>query len=126
MPRTDLPDLSRTELEVLKPLWKHEAMSAREVHDALENGWAYTTTRTMLDRLVAKGHVGKKQVHGMNVYEARVARVRAIASLVRDFARSVLEVEPSRVAPLFLEGDVLSEDEVTELERLLDGKGKGR
>lgn len=120
-----LPELSRTELEVIKPLWKHTAMSARELHDALANGWAYTTTRTMLDRLVAKGHVAKKQLHGINVYEVRISRVHALAALVREFARAVLEIEPSRVAPLFLEGETLSEEEVAELEELLRGKEGG-
>ncbi len=117
--RKPIPDLSRTELEVLKPLWTTKAMSAREVHDALNNGWAYTTTRTMLDRLVAKGHVTRKRVHGLNVFEAKVSRVRAVAGMVRDFAHSVLEVEPSLVVPLFLEGETLSPDEVDELEALL-------
>lgn len=123
MPRkTEIPELSRADVEVLKPLWTNRAMSAREVHDALDNGWAYTTTRTMLDRLVAKGHVARKQVHRINVYEAKVARVRAVAGLVRDFARSVLEIEPSRVVPLFLEGQSLSPAEVDELEALLKEK----
>jgi BlaI family transcriptional regulator, penicillinase repressor len=114
-----LPELSRAELAVLKPLWAHDALSARELHDALDNGWAYTTTRTMLERLVAKGHVGKEQVHGINVYSVRISRVHALAALVRDFARSVLEIEPSRVAPLFLEGEALTEEEVAELEAIL-------
>lgn len=120
MARKDrLPELSRAELAVLKPLWRHPALSARELHDALDNGWAYTTTRTMLDRLVAKGHVSRRLVHGINVYQAGISRVHALAAIVRDFARSVLEIEPSRVAPLFLEGEALSEEEVAELEAIL-------
>jgi predicted transcriptional regulator len=122
----DLPDLSRAEITILKPLWRHDAMSAREVHDSIGNGWAYTTTRTMLDRLVAKGHVARRQVHGINVYEAQVSRVHAIAAMVRDFARSVVEIEPSRVAPLFLESDALTAEEVAELEALLMKKERRR
>jgi predicted transcriptional regulator len=52
-------------------------------------------------------------------YSVRISRVHALAALVRDFARSVLEIEPSRVAPLFLEGEALTEEEVAELEAIL-------
>ena len=120
----EAPELSRADLEVLKPLWKSGVMSAREVHESLSNDWAYTTTRTMLERLVAKGHIARKRAHGINVYTARVARVRALAGIVREFAHSVLEVDPSRVVPLFLEGQTLSTEEVNELERLLKEQEK--
>jgi predicted transcriptional regulator len=126
MPRpAPLPDLTRAEIEVLKPLWSGGPSSAREVHDAVATDWAYTTTRTFLERLVAKGHVTKRRVHGMHVYAARVPRVAALAAAVRAFARSVLEIEPVHVVPLFLKGEALSEDEIEELESLLRKNGGG-
>jgi predicted transcriptional regulator len=49
-----LPDLSDSELDVMRALWKGGRLSAREVHDTVspEREWAYSTTRTVLDRMV--------------------------------------------------------------------------
>lgn len=49
----ELPELTDSELEVKKALWRGGARSAREVHDS--------TTRTTLDRMVDKGLVGAAQ-----------------------------------------------------------------
>lgn len=111
-----------TELEVLKLLWRDGRLSAREVHDRLGDvqGWAYSTTRTVLDRMVAKKFLSRRAFHGLNLYQTRVSRVRAIASMVRAFAERVAEVEPTAVVPLFAESNALTPEEVEDLAALLE------
>ena len=48
---------SDLELEVLKAFWRGGAMSAREAQTVIEPelGWSASTTRTVLERMVAKG-----------------------------------------------------------------------
>jgi predicted transcriptional regulator len=115
-----------TELEVLKLLWREEQLSAREVHERLAavQGWAYSTTRTVLDRMVAKKLLRRRVFHGLNLYEPRLSRVRAIASMVRAFAEKVAEVHPAAVVPLFAESDALTPEEVEELAALLEDAGR--
>ena len=119
--RRDLPELTDSELEVMKTLWRAGPQSAREVHDALAErvGWAYTTTRTTLDRMVDKGHVERSSHHGLYVYRPELTRPVGLAGLVRRLAGRVLEVEPSRVVSLFGEGLELGAEEVAELEALV-------
>lgn len=114
-------DLSRAELGILKLLWRSGRLSAREIHDALdqETGWAYTTTRTMLDRMVKKGLLERATFHGLYLYTASVGKVSTLARLVREFTERVLELDSVPVATLFAESEMLDEDEVAELERLL-------
>jgi BlaI family transcriptional regulator, penicillinase repressor len=111
-----------TELEVLKLLWREGKLSAREVHDRLAEvqGWAYSTTRTVLDRMAAKRLLHRRAFHGLNLYEARLSRVRAIASMVRGFAERVAEIPPAAVVPLFAESDTLTREELEELAALLE------
>jgi predicted transcriptional regulator len=111
-----------TEFEVLKLLWREGRLSAREVHDRLadEQGWAYSTTRTVLDRMVAKKLLHRRVFHGLNLYDARLSRVRTIAPIVRAFAERVAEVHPAAVVPLFAESDALTPEEVEELAALLE------
>ena len=56
-----LPQLAPAELDVMKVLWTAGGLSAREVHERLaeQTGWAYSTTRTMIERMVKKGLVAR-------------------------------------------------------------------
>ncbi len=116
------PELSKSELEVLKVFWKAGSLSAREAHELLTGrlGWAYTTTRTILDRMVKKRLLGRRDAHGIFVYRATAKKVATLAGLVREFAERVLELDTVPVAALFAGNKVLSEEELRELEALLD------
>jgi BlaI family penicillinase repressor len=114
-------DLTRSELAVLKVLWKRGELSAREVHEGLSGSldWAYSTTRTTLDRMAAKGLLSKRSFHGMYLYQACVSKVAGLAGVVRDLAERVLEVDYAPVVSLFAESNALTPEEVEELSRLL-------
>ena len=123
MPRQNngLPQLTPAELDVMKVLWADGRLSAREVHERLaeRQGWAYSTTRTTMERLVKKDLLGKEAFHGLHLYEPRITRAAGLARMVRDFARQVLETSPVPVASLFAESGTLTAEEIAELESLL-------
>mgnify|MGYP001823467578 FL=1 len=117
-----LPQLTPAELEVMKILWDSDGLSAREVHERLADhmDWAYSTTRTTVERMVRKGLVEKCAFHGLHIYSASVSRARGLARQVRDFANQVLETSPVPVVSLFAESGALSDEELDELQQLLD------
>ncbi len=125
--RSTLPQLAPAELEVMKTLWQTGASSAREIHAriAAQTGWAYSTTRTTIERLVRKGALAKRSLHGLHVYEARISRPQGVARLVRDFARQVLGLSHVPVAQLFSGSEALTPAELAELRALL-GRGPAR
>ena len=128
MPReTELPQLTPAELEVMKVLWSRDGLSAREIHDELGERlqWAYSTTRTTVERMVRKGLVEKSPFHGLHIYRASVSRATGLARLVRDFARDVLESSHVPIVSLFADSGTLSDDELDELRRLLDREENG-
>ena len=118
----DLPQLSPTELEVMKILWEADGLSAREVHQRIGDhmDWAYSTTRTTIERMVRKGLVKKTVFHGLHLYTASVSRASGLARMVRDFARQVLETSHVPVVSLFADSGKLNNDEIVELSQLLD------
>ena len=67
MPHNPLPDPTRAEYEILKVLWKFKEASIREVHDQLHDNrnWAYSTTKTTMDRMTKKGLLEKGHYHGV-------------------------------------------------------------
>ena len=119
-----IPELTKSELAVLKVLWSDGEASAREVHEGLAEGvdWAYSTTRTTLDRMAAKGLLTKRSFHGIYLYAARISKVAGLAGLVRDLANRVLEVDYAPVVSLFAESNHLTPEEVEELSRLLENE----
>ncbi len=117
-----LPQLTPAELEVMKALWLAERLSARELHDrvASRQGWAYSTTRTTVERMVRKGLVAKTSIHGLAVYGPAISRAAGVARLVRDFAAEVLGTGPAPVLALLDRSEALSDADVAELRELLD------
>lgn len=118
----ELPELSRAELDLIRILWSEGQLSARQVHERLgdDYDWAYSTTRTMLDRMVAKGHLKREGFHGVNLFAPVISRPQGLAHLVQDFAKRVLEMDPSTVVALFASGSRLSPSELDELTRLVE------
>lgn len=116
-----IPDLSKAEYDVLRALWRFRQASVREVHDRLEpdTGWAYTTTKTVMDRMVAKGLLERDNLHGAFVYRPLVSRAAGLARFVRFFADRVVERDLGTVLGLFRDSEALSKEELAELERLV-------
>lgn len=123
-PAPQSPALSKTEMEVMKPLWDAGPMAARDVHAALggTSRWTINTVKTLLSRLVAKGAVTYEQIGNSYLYRAAIARERVANSEVSGLLGRLMD---GAVAPLlahFIRDADLSESEIQELRALLDEK----
>ncbi|ESQ82944.1 hypothetical protein AEAC466_15680 [Asticcacaulis sp. AC466] len=110
------------ELKLLRYLWRHCRLSAREIHDAsqTETLWSYSATRKTLDRMVEKDLIRVEMVHGMKTYVATHSKLETLAGLVTAFARDVLESDAPMPAATFANSRLISADEIGELEALLE------
>lgn len=95
-------------------------MSARETQRLAgpELGWAVSTTRTTLERMRAKGLLERRSVHGMAVYAAAQAKVDVVGAVLRR-VRDLLDIKGALPASAFAGSELLSPEEVTELEAML-------
>ena len=117
-----LPDLTTTEFDILRILWKSGKLNVREVHEQLiENyNWAYSTTKTMMDRMVKKGLLARESFHGVFLYMPLISRPTGFARLVSFFSDRVLELDHAAVISLFSRSRALTQEEIKELTRLLN------
>jgi predicted transcriptional regulator len=121
--------LSEAEWQVMNALWKKHPATAREIIARMEtdNGWAYTTVKTMLTRLAVKRAVSEEKRGNTSWYTPLVDQSSARKSALETVFDRVLE---GTVAPLFnflIEERKLSRKEREELIRMLreaDRKGK--
>ena len=89
--------LTDTEWQLMNALWKKYPSTARELTELLPQdvSWAYTTIKTMLTRLVAKGAVSERKRANTSVYTPLIsqkkARRSAIGSLLNQAFDGALE-----------------------------------
>ncbi len=121
--QANLPDLSKTELQILNYLWKSkEGLSVRELHEQIKEtfNWAYSTTKTTMDRMVKKGLLRREDFHGVFLYKAEISKPAGLARLISFFMNDLLEMDQTALVSLFGRSNALSEKEVDELEALLE------
>jgi BlaI family penicillinase repressor len=91
--------INETEWDLLEALWERERATAREIADALSasRGWAYSTVKTLLDRMVGKGLVDARRVGNVWEYTPVVDPVEARRSAWNRFVRAAFSdsLEPA-------------------------------
>ena len=77
--KSSSPEILETEWDLLDALWTAERATAREVAEALaaKRGWAYSTVKTLLDRMVDKQLVSARQVGNVWEYAPAIPRQKA-------------------------------------------------
>lgn len=72
-------EILETEWDILDVLWTAERATAREVTERLapRRGWAYSTVKTLLDRMVDKQLVVARQVGNVWEYSPALPRQKA-------------------------------------------------
>ena len=122
MPRPSSQRLAPAEWKVMKIIWKQKRCTARVVCEAAghEHGWAVSTVKTILRRLVEKGYL-KTTLFG-NCFLYRPARP-ALKSLTRAADTLLENAIEGTVGPLLahmLKKSDLSAEDLAELRSLLD------
>ena len=122
-----LPSPSDTEMEILKRFWRDGDLSARELQDRVAGqlNWTASTTRTVLERMRAKGLLSRRDVHGIAVYSHVHPKVEVLSGLMRRLS-AVLEMDQSLPAAAFSGSQILDADDIAELEAMLNRADAGK
>ena len=76
---------SDAEWKVMEALWERSPATVRDVMDRVSKrtGWAYTTVKTILERLVAKGAIRRRQRDRAGWFDPLVTQRKARRSAVK-------------------------------------------
>jgi len=115
-------NISPKEQLILNILWKNGELSVREVQNQIETktGWAYSTTKTRMDRMAKKGLLERFEFHGVLLYKPMISRSEGLAHWVKFVADGIFETDYSNVVNMFSENIDLSNAEKSELIKLLE------
>jgi predicted transcriptional regulator len=122
------PDLSDAEWKVMNAVWRRRAgATARQVLEsvAAETGWAYSTVKTLLERLVEKGALEASFAGRAARYRPRLARRRALRAAARSLMGRAFGGAAGPLVHFLLRSEKLTAEERDELRRMLDEQGRG-
>jgi predicted transcriptional regulator len=115
------PELFDSEWAILRVVWRLEPCAAPTVQEELQNekGWAYTTVKTMMDRMVAKGLLKTQRIRNLYLYSSAVTQAQARKG---EIMRTVARAFDGTLTPMMqflIENDELSEAQYSQLEDLI-------
>ena len=119
--------LTRAEWQLMNALWQKHPATAREISENLPGGtdWAYTTVKTMLSRLAAKGAVSERKEGNAAVYEPLITSRKARLVALKSLAEEAFDGAFGALVHFLLEEEKLSPAERKKLAKLLDDAAKG-
>src|SRR5512145_2492113 len=73
------PELFDSEWAILQVVWDLEPCAAPAVQEVLQKdrGWAYTTVKTLMDRMVKKGLLTTERIRNLYLYRSAITRAEA-------------------------------------------------
>jgi BlaI family penicillinase repressor len=114
--------LSEFELDVMTHFWNDRELSAPELFERIgaERGVAYSTVKTIVDRLEQKGAIERVSNRGRTiVYSPLVKRDRVRRPLVRTFLRRLFGNDLRPLFAQLLQDEKLSGEELEYLRKLV-------
>ncbi|MBN1238315.1 MAG: BlaI/MecI/CopY family transcriptional regulator [Gammaproteobacteria bacterium] len=121
--------LSEFELDVMAHFWRDGELSAPELFDRVgqDRGVAYSTVKTIVDRLEEKGAIRRVASRGRTILYAPSIRQDSIRRpLVRSFVRRLFGDDLRPLFAQLLRDEKLSDEELEYLRRLVAETRRGR
>jgi predicted transcriptional regulator len=121
-------DLTKAEWTLMESLWERGRGTATDLQKMLaaDQNWAYSTVKTMLDRMVDKGVVNYRRVGNVYEYTPKLRRNSAVGRVVDDVFDRVLEGTLAPLVSRLIENRRLSDDDVAQLREMLDDYDEDR
>lgn len=123
MPKPQI-QLTRAEWTVIQAVWEHQPCAAPTIQEVLypRTRWTYSTVRTIMDRMVAKGLLRSRKLRNLNLYRAAVTRAQAQRSELLSTLRHAFSGALTPMLQCLLDTGDLSATELEELEALIRAK----
>jgi len=122
------PRISEAEWKVMEIVWESPPVTAHQVLIAVgeSTGWKAPTVKTLLGRLVKKGAVSFETEANRYLYSPCFSRDEAVAAETDTFLDRILKGSAAPLLSHLVQSRRRwSEEELSELRKLLDDKQKG-
>jgi BlaI family transcriptional regulator, penicillinase repressor len=124
------PEIELTEAEwtIIKAVWDNEPCAAPAIQEKLfkKTEWTYSTVRTVMDRMVAKGLLTAEKVRNLTLYRSAVTREQAQRGELLYALKNAFNGALTPMMQCLLDTKERTADELDNLKRLIAEHEKGR
>lgn len=125
-------ELTEGEWLILEIVWEREYCTTPDVQELLKErtGWAYSTVKTLMDRMVDKGLLKAERVRKMILFRAGIKREQAQRAELKRAAKLAFHGAFSPLVEFLLDDNKLSKEELEHLANIIrqkrDKKGSSK
>jgi BlaI family penicillinase repressor len=125
MPKKEI-ELTEAEWTIIKAVWDQEPCTAPAIQQLLEaqTAWTYSTVRTLMDRMVAKGLLGAKKERNVTLYSSAITRAQAQRGELLYALKNAFNGALTPMVQCLIEAKDLNAEELAQLESLIKAKKK--
>ncbi len=120
-------ELTEGEWAIIRAVWDNQPCAAPTVQEALQKqkGWAYSTVKTMMDRMVAKGLLKTQRIRNLILYRSIITKREAQKGEIMRAVKRAFDGALTPMMQFLLEDNNLSPKQLRELEAMIKSrKGK--
>ena len=119
-------ELTESEWSVIKAVWETEPCTAPAIQEKLfkPTGWHYSTVRTLMDRMVAKGVLKAKKTGKLTIYSSAVTRAEAQKGELFYALKHAFNGALTPMVQCLLDSKDLKAAELAELEAMIKARKK--
>ena len=119
-------ELTESEWSVIKAVWETEPCTAPAIQEKLlqPSGWAYSTVRTLMDRMVIKGVLTAKKAGKFTIYHSAITREQAQRGEIFYALKHAFNGALTPMVQCLLENHELAVDELAQIEALIKARKK--
>jgi len=119
-------ELTEAEWTIIKAVWENEPCAAPTIQEKLEKQteWTYSTVRTLMDRMVAKGLLTAEKIRNLTLYRSAVTRQQAQRGELLYALKHAFNGALTPMVQCLLETNELKASELAELETMIKQKKK--
>lgn len=117
-------ELTEGEWAIIKAVWEKEPCAAPDIQERLhrDKEWSYSTVRTLMDRMVAKGLLTAGKVRNLTLYRSAVTREQAQRGELLYALKHAFNGALTPMVQCLLETEPLPAKDLAELEALIKEK----
>ncbi len=120
-------DLTEAEWDIIEVVWEHEPCAAPTVQEELaaRKKWTYSTVKTLMDRMAAKGLLTTERIRNLILYRSAISQKDAQRG---ELMRTVKRAFGGTFTPMMqfmLDDNALSQQELQHLEEMIRKKRRG-
>jgi len=117
-------ELTEAEWTIMQAIWDNQPCAAPTIQEVLQRrrNWSYSTVKTLMDRMVAKGLLTTSKIRNLILYRSTITKKRAQKS---EIMRTVQRAFGGALTPMMqfmLDSHRLSQEQLNELEAMIKSK----